>query len=567
MGIAHLDVHAARDATGVVLSGSVLDDAMRPVSGALVSVQLALASHPGVPLSLSATTRQSCGDGGGGAPPNADHAEILLLAADRAARFCIRLALATDRYIARVEARGSGLIDGARLDLPVDLALPAVMLRFDPERSVLSLDDETTLLDVVATTEDGASAIAAAGVDLSLTNEAGTRLGEATTDGSGRARFAVDSARLGPPGRGEFRIAFAGSAQAGASSQTMHIERRTRIDVVAPDATGRSLPIGWPEDGIALRLFARARCKARGCIALPGGVIEARVGDRAVGAAPVDLGEAHLFVAFAAPAADPFESQGTDTAANVPEVPVTLRYISDTPWLQSAGDLILIQPVRRPSPWRKVPLVLAAAIVVGWLVMARYPVRRQKRRATRRPAAKPFGEALELLHPAAPDRGWTGHVADAHAGSAISGARVAVERRGFDRVDVVFETTADMSGAFALPPFDRHPGDILVVESALHAVLRQTLPPAGKLAVALVARKRDLLDRFIAWARRQGSPYDATPDPTPGQVRRAARGSNEGVARWANAVEQAVYGAAGVDEQALAEVDGLAPSDARLRRH
>jgi hypothetical protein len=81
------------------------------------------------------------------------------------------------------------------------------------------------------------------------------------------------------------------------------------------------------------------------------------------------------------------------------------------------------------------------------------------------------------------------------------------------------------------------------------------------LQIALVLRKRALLEQLIGWARRRGKPFDAGPEPTPGQVRRAA-GTEVAVARWAEAVERAAYGGAPIDRAAQAEVDRLAPGDA-----
>ncbi len=548
-GRAHLDVHAAREAGGVTLSGIVVDDAARPLAGSGVGVALVLASDRGSPIALAAANPRPCGSAG--AAPHVDDARVAGLVADDAGRFCVRLALPVDRYIARIEARGSALVESTALELPVDLALPPVTLRFDGQPAWLSLDDETTSVEVIATVEDDGLAAASAGLALLLSNEAGARLGEAVTDGSGRVRFTFDSAMLGPPGMGELRVVFAGGRAAGPASTVIPIERRTRVDLAAPDATGRLLPAGTPEDGIALRLVATARCAHRGCLAWPGGTIEARSGGTIVGAAPVERGTTRLGIAFAPPNAD---------GAAAAEVPLAFHYISDAPWWQPTTDLVLVQPVRSASPWRKTPLVLAAAFVMAWLALARSPMRRSTARLTARPAPpRPPGERLALLRPAEPAQGWTGHVVDAHDGSAVSFARVAIERRGFERVEVVVHATSDASGRFALPPIDVHPGDDLVADGALHAPLRGPLPPPGELAVALVSRRRALVDALVTWARRRGPPYVAAPDPTPAHVQRAA-GANVGVARWARAVERAAYGADVVDRHSQAEVDELAPS-------
>jgi hypothetical protein len=127
------------------------------------------------------------------------------------------------------------------------------------------------------------------------------------------------------------------------------------------------------------------------------------------------------------------------------------------------------------------------------------------------------------------------------------------------------QTSSDPSGAFRLAPVDARPGDELVAEGPLHTPLRRPLPAAGELEVALVSRKRALLDRLVSWARHKGKPYDVGPEPTPGHVRRASSDAFP-VARWADAVERAAYGGQPVDKSAEAEVDRLAPSAAGAPR-
>ncbi|MGD0528844.1 MAG: hypothetical protein ABSE49_27145, partial [Polyangiaceae bacterium] len=139
-------------------------------------------------------------------------------------------------------------------------------------------------------------------------------------------------------------------------------------------------------------------------------------------------------------------------------------------------------------------------------------------------------------------------------------ATVTLERPGFRGVEVLARATADDAGVFVLPPVEAHPGDLLVAEGRVHSALRRPLPPAGELDVALVLRKRAVLNQLVAWARRRGRPFDGKPEPTPGHVRRAAA-AEVGVARWAEAVERAAYGEGLIDEAAQREVDRLAPRD------
>jgi hypothetical protein len=545
-GSARIEAHTARASGKLVVSGTVVDDTAHPISGARVAVGIARATSPAGTATLAGASPEACSEGA--APPVLERGDLLSLPTDDAARFCVRLALPTDRYVVNLESQATAFVDGARLELAVDLALEPVTLRFDPERPVLSLDDEGMVLEVVASTEDDGVTTAAVGIPLVLTNEAGTTLGSAMSNASGRARFAVDAARLGPPGRGELRVSFAGSTDAGASAHAMQVERRTHVDLTAPDAVDGRLPVGSPEEGVPVRLRATARCAKRGCVALPTGTAEARDGDAIVGAAAFAGAEARVVLTFAMPAAN--------------EAPLRLRYVPDAPWFQSGGELGLTLPMRAPSPWKKVPLAAAGLMALAWLILVRLPARRKASSSgvSRAPVLHPEA-GVELVRAGPAARGWMGRVHDAHDGFGIAAALVAVERPGFHGVEVLAQAKTDEQGVFVLAPIDPRPGDLLLAEGRVHSAVRRPLPPAGELDVALVLRKRALLDRLVAWARQRGRPFDGRPEPTPGHVRRAAT-SEAAVARWAEAVERAAYGEGAVDAAAQGEVDRLAPAEA-----
>jgi hypothetical protein len=561
-GSAHLDVHAARDAGKLVLSGTVIDDAGRPAVGARVGVGVAAADARGV-IDLAAAMPEPCR--GSASAADLARPDLVVVTTDEASRFCLRMALRADHYVAHVEAYPSGLLDGTKVDLPLDLALAPITLRFDPERSVLSLDDDTTTLSVLASSEEEGVTESVTGLLLSISNEKDAVLGTATTDAEGRARFVVNAGSLGSPGEGELRASFGGNARAAPARHAIRVERQTHVDIRArdladpgvPGAGLPRLPAGSPEDGLTVPLVATPRCLSRGCRAVASGTIEAHIGDNwVVGAAPIDHGEARLLMTFGAPSADTPPAQRS-------EVTVKLRYLPDAPWFLPGNELVLLQPVRGPSPWTKLPLALAASAVVAWLALARMPMRpRRPRAALRPPLPAPTGQEVEVVRATAGSHGWTGLLTDAHDGRPIGGARIAIERRGFERVVVVVETTSDENGAFQLATIETTPGDELVVDGPLHTRIRRAVPVWGELAVVLVLRKRALLDRLVAWARRQGPPYVMPPDPTPGHVRRVA-GADVAVARWASAVEQAAYGGAPVDESTEAEVDRQAPAPDR----
>jgi hypothetical protein len=492
----------------------------------------------------------------------------LLVTTDANARFCLRLAVPPGRYVARLEAKESGFVDGAQLDLPVDIALEAVTLRFerfDSARAALSLDEPELPIDAIASTEDDGIVTPAANLPLALSNEAGLALGTATTDATGRASFAVAGSRLGPAGPGELRIAFAGNADAGGSSYVEAVERRTRVALEAPDAVNGLLPIAAAssEAGVVLRVRATTACMSQGCEGSPTGTIEVRregeadVDGAIVGAATLERGEALVVATFPVPDGD-----GNDATLRV-------RYVPDRPWFEPPPALTLVQPLHPPSPWNRVALGLAGLLVMAWLAVGRAPRLPGRRERAAHDAAEGAESqaSVELVRPdAGGTGGWSGQVVDAHGGDPVAGARITIERAGFERTEVIGEAISDSAGAFALAAVEAQPGDRLGAEGPLHASVRLPLPPHGEIRVALVARRRALLDRLVAWARQRGRPFDATPEPTPGHVRRTAR-DEQGIKDWADAVERAAYSGGAVGAHQEAEVERLAPPDAPRTPH
>jgi hypothetical protein len=290
-------------------------------------------------------------------------------------------------------------------------------------------------------------------------------------------------------------------------------------------------------------------------------MVEARLdeGNAIVGAAPLRAGTARMIATFSRPAPASVPGPGAPT--------LRLRYVPDAPWFVSGPELRVEQPTREPGIWTRLPLLLAAGLMVAWLVLARIASagsvsrERQAPRASGRlaPAVRPH---VAVLHPDAARAGWVGRVVDAHDGTLVAGARVSIQRRGFERVETIASTVTSETGQFELTGAWL-PHDDLVAEGTAHAELRRRVPPTGELQIALVSRKRALLERLIRWARRRGKPFDAWPEPTPDQVRRAA-GGEVAVARWADAVEHAAYAGAPIDRDAQAEVEHLAPPDAML---
>ena len=558
-GIARIDAHVARSHGKLVISGTVTDDMGAAAGQARVAVEIS--SEWRGALQPTPLAPEACSDGE--RPPALERGDRAVAMADASARFCIRVPLAVGRYVAHLEASAGGFVDGAQIDLPVDLALEPVTQRFEPDRQGLSLDDESTPIEVEASTDEDGVTAAASNLPLSLSNEAGRVLGSATTDGAGRARFVAAGPLFGPAGKGELRVSFAGSAQAGASAYSETVERRARVAIALASAAGATaatvatedrLPLATEGDEVALSVVAKATCASRGCAGAPTGTITVRVGEgdasRVLGAAPLTGGVARVVVTFAAPV------EGED------HTPIRLDYVPDVPWFESSELLRLDQPLQPPGSWDKFLLVLTGIGVLAWLAVGRMPRRRRSNEGASTPKVVETVASVELVKAAdASVQGWTGTIVDGHDGTSVPGARVAMVRPGFERAEVVAEAIADADGAFVLAATGTRPGDRLVTAGRLHAAHDVPAPPFGEIRIALVSRRRALLDRLVAWARRKGRPYDATPEPTPGHVQRMAR-AGDAVRAWAEAIEHAAYSGEAIDAAGEAEVDQLAPADA-----
>ena len=477
------------------------------------------------------------------------------------------------RYVAHFEVPPSDGIDGATLDLPLDLALRSLTLSFEGAAGAggslpLSLDEETTSIVVRAKEQDPTSGqtVTGAGTNLALSlwNESGTALGEATTDDGGRGLFEVQASRLGPLGHGDLRVSFAGNTTTAPTDQSVAITRRTAVHLALKDAVDDRLP-PTGVDGLKIRVAASATCAPERCKDVPTGTIQVRAGPSSeaeiLGAAALERGSAIVVVQF--------------NPLGVPEgdATLTLRYVPDAPWLEAPPDRSVVVPIRAQGLWAHAILIAAGAAVLLWLAMARFPfaVRRSRRDdAARTSGVRAPAPRVELVRPGDAGR-WTGRVVDAHDGGAIAGARVAIERPAFRDVQVVVEQVSNAEGAFAMRSDRTAPGDELVIEGPTHATVRRPLPAPGEIEVALIQRRRLLIEQLITWAKRRGRPFDARPEPTPAHVRQAAgrlEFAHEQPAQaarleqWAGAVEVAAFGGSPVDARVQAEVERLGPADA-----
>ena len=540
-----IEAHTARSDGDLILSGTLRDDLGQPLPGKKLAVSLTRGDGAQrVPFASVDTADAPTGCVGPPSPGlTVKGGDTLEIAVDDAGRFCARIPLPRERYTAHLESLPIPRLDPAKTEARLDLAKRSLAPRFDPPPRVLQRDVATLTSDAVAIVDDDAGQATFGGKLLTLVDERGTPLGAGTTSISGRASFLLETAKLGAPGPGELRLAFAGDPETGAASTALAVERRARVRLGLLQ-TGQGA--GSPEDGIPLDVAVTT-----GSGDVPRGAVEVRFLDQVVGAAPVERGRAKVIASFVAPAAS--------------HAPLVITYLPDAPWYESGDPLTVDVPVRGPSPWRQLPLAAAGLAVAAFLAFGRLARRRAspppKRDAPPRPEPARLEPGVEVVREAAPGSParWTGLVVDAHEHTPIANVRLVIEEPSFGQHQPDASTFTDEEGRFVLE-LAREPREAsLAAEGPLHGALKQKLPRAGELKIALVSRKRLLLERLVGWARQRGRPYDQRPEPTPGHVRRAAS-HDARVGRWAEATEEAAFGPSPVDARVEREVDALAPS-------
>ena len=119
--------------------------------------------------------------------------------------------------------------------------------------------------------------------------------------------------------------------------------------------------------------------------------------------------------------------------------------------------------------------------------------------------------------------------------------------------------TLDATGSFSLS--GAHvAGARIHVNAKHHSPLDASLPSSGRLQISLITRRRALLDRLVSWARSRGAPFDGSrSEPTPADVRLAAREVGESVEVWTARVESAAFGPSPVDEATEQAIRSLEP--------
>lgn len=520
-GGARLEANATTSQNGTEISGTLRDDAGRPVRDARVRVRWVTAA--GARLLPRAA---SCGDDA--RPLGATETDEAIAETDGAGHFCLRwpLELPEGSFAVAYEDE-RGLLDAIADTVTLDRK-PPVSLAYSPAPTVFAAEAGPASVVVEAHGRAPTSLpleLAWVSVDKST-----TELGRAELRSGDAVRITFSPLALGAPGNGEL-VAFT-------EVSGRRIECRAPVTLSARARLESAAELSARADGSAELAVVVSSIFG----AVPSGSVEATANGRTIGIAPVVSGKAALELRAPAEPA---------------RLGVTLRYLSAAPFWVPDEERAITLVVPRPSPWRWTPwavglLAIGAYLLTGW----RRPARREvpKQDSYELPIDR---AALEWVAPSR-GSGWVGRVGDAHDGAAIQGARVVV----LGAETVLAEAVTDDDGEFqlALSPSTETQGAIIRIDATWHSRLEKPLPPPGQLVISLLTRRRALLAALVEWAERKGGPFRGDHEPTPGEVREiASQNAEPGVAVWARGVEDAAFGPSPVDADREAGVRAQEP--------
>jgi hypothetical protein len=519
-GAAQLRVQAWTEGDGITVRGELVDDAGVAIAVAPLVVKAFAESGAQIPAPpwapCDARSRRGVRTADG-------------VVTDERGVFCVRAATAAAGVTVRYD--GSDAYDGGEVRANVETAqgpLAGVVLRFEPTVDTVDLDRETVPVSGslrIGRSDAPGEPPKREGLTVVLEDERGTVLAETKTGGDGRARFEIPTKGLAGPGPGELRLRFAGSDGLSKATAAQPVVRQVEAKLSLA-----ATPEGSSDEDIAIDVDVTS---SRGPI--EAGVVEAVRDGASVGAGQVKGGKARVLAAV-----------GTERSTTVP---ITLRYVPSAPWVRPGPELTTEVKIAGAGVWRQIALAALVVGVAAWVVAGWRRAKPKPRREDEAGAPPPSGRAgVQVIGRAPSAGGWRGVVVDAHEGTPVSGARLSIVVPSFQGDGVIARALTDEHGAFSFEPTTARDAR-LVVDAELHSRYEQALPPPSALHVALVTRRRALLDRLVRWARHQGSPFDGPSEPTPGHVRRAAvrLEMQEGerwavVEKWAARVEDAAFG-------------------------
>jgi len=534
-GSSRIELHAVGPSRAVRVSGVLRDELGTPVPNAAIVLSAASTTDN----ALVWMEVRPCQGAGPSTPES--HAEYPAQTDDQGA-FCMEGGLGVRQANVRAVFGGDALHEGTRAQVSWDAGLQAAVVAFAPRPERIDLDAPRILVFGRLIVPAGVSA---ARREVMLDDGAGNVLGTTKTEQDGTLHFDLASASVDGPGVGHLRLRFGGSEELTAAEETVTVVRTSRVHLHVDGSALR----GDPMQGVEIVVRATT---GRGVV--DGGTVEASWGNAAVGVARVVGGKARVVATFT-PTRDMARTE------------LTLRYAPEAPFYEAGPSVPVPLTIARPRMWWRVFPVVAAALVLAWLLRG---WRRPRRRADVAvdPPRRVGEPSLAVVGAARARSTWTGRVVDAHDGDGIAGARVRVIAPSFGDLDVLAEVTTSADGTFSFAVQSVERQLKLRVDAPLHVEIERPLPPASELLVAMVNRKRALLDRLVDWARRAGRPWDRAPEPTPGHVARVAMGQRHprhDIGTWARRLEQRAYGPEQVDAAVEQDVVALEPQGPPVR--
>ncbi len=463
------------------MKGRLSDDTGRPLGQGRLS--FASSGPLGVPTACNPTHPSQLRVVGG----------VINVDTDGNGGFCVTLSNVGTRGALDIEFDGDRFYDRASAHVDLAVSRRSLLLSFQSPPTALSLERETHALWIDAQIDPADDVGPTLQIRVSIEEDGLSReLARVATHPPEQAQVTLRSSSLGPPGPAHLIAEFAGSDSIQPARRAIPIQKTAHVTLSIPSA----IPTADPQDGVD---FDVAVGSALG--AVPGGTVEALVNGESAGAAPVSAGSARVHASFVAPASG--------------RVPMTLRYLPDAPWWLPAESLTVSVPIAPPSPWRRLPWVLAALLVAGWVVRTWWRPARTEKPDPKTLSLPPGRPSLEVLELGPVHSGWRGRVLDAHEANPIPDARVQIILPSFGEDVSPPSAVSDEDGFFELAPVERVEGARLSVQARWHSTLDRALPPPGHISVSLVSRRRALLARLVDWATRMGRPWSA-PDPDPG---------------------------------------------------
>ncbi len=413
-------------------------------------------------------------------------------------------------------------------------------LRFEPRPRILDLNQPTALFRAVLGLRQPTAHATRSGLPVLLVDERDTELSSAQTGGDGTVRFELATDRLGQAGYGTLTIRFAGNATLTEASDSQPITRLGRVKL----ALARPIePAGAGEPVQVLVEVASPHG------AVTDGVVEAVSCGHSLGSAPVVDGLAQLRVELG-----PNEANASDGKAS----DISLRYLPASPWWTPGPPLAVAIPVAPPSLAFRLVLSFVVLAVAGWIT---YSWRRARRPGKAHKPKMGTDPGVHVIKTRRRQTRWDGTVVDAHEACPLEGVEICVTTPTLERnVNAVMlhSCRTDQDGQFSFK-LDHRP-KVAQLEARLptHSTERKELPPPGTLRIGLLTRRRNILRRFVAWARARGGAFLTPPEPTPAHVRRKARGQ-PGVREWATELEAAAFGPDEVDAAKEKHLEDIQP--------